>query len=86
MKTTTVFDKLRIVGNTYTATAEAEKKKILKNYKNGGGILGGYLKAGDKVLILSAMNDIDTLSFSTDITLHRLSEGYFYSDFYFIKD
>jgi len=86
MKTTTVFDKLRIVGNIYTATVEAEKAKILKKYQNGGGILGGYIKAGDKITILCAMNDIDTLSFSTDVTLHRLSEGYFYSDFYFTKD
>jgi hypothetical protein len=81
----TTLQQIRIVGNTFIAQPGIEQLKIKKTFKNGGGILGGCLNAGDKVKIIAGVNDIDTISFQTDVTLHRLSESYFYSEKFFKK-
>lgn len=79
MKTTTV------VGNTFIAKKSIETLKVKKTFKNGGGILGGCLKEGDRITVIGSCYDIDTLSFSTDITLNRLSESFFSNEQYFVK-
>lgn len=83
MKTT--LQQIRIVGNTFVAQPGIENLKILKTYKNGGGILGGCLKAGDIVKVIGSVNDIDTISFTTDVTLNRLNESFFYTNQYLVK-
>lgn len=84
MKTT--FQQIRIVGNTFVATPAMEALKIKKNFKNGGGVLGGCVKAGDRITITGCMNDIDSVSFSTDITLYRLNQAFFLNNHYLIKE
>jgi hypothetical protein len=84
MKTT--FEKIRIVGNVFVAQPGIERHKIKKNFRNGGGILGGCLKAGDKIKVTSACSDIDSISYSTDITLHRLNASFFYSNEFFKRE
>jgi hypothetical protein len=81
MKTT--LERIRIVGNSFVCQTGIESLRIKKTFQYGGGVLGGCLKVGDIIKVTSACNDIDTVSFSTDITLHRLSEAYFYNEQYF---
>lgn len=84
MKTT--LKSIRIVGNTFIATKAMEALKVKKTFKNGGGILGGYVKAGDKIKIIDCMNDIDSVSFSTDITLYRLNQNFFNNNHYLVRE
>ena len=83
MKTT--LQKIRIVGNTFIAQPGIEALKIKKTYQHGGGLLGGCLKAGDKITVTGTLTDMDTITFETDITLNRLSESFFYNNQYFVK-
>lgn len=80
------FNSIRMVGNSFIATNAIEDLRIKKNFKNGGGVLGGCLKAGDRILIIDCLNDVNSISFSTDITLHRLNQSFFYNEKYFVKD
>lgn len=76
---------IRIVGNSFVCKAGIESLKIKKTFKLGGGVLGGCLKTGDIITVTGSCFDVDTLSFSTDKTLHRLSESMFYNNFYLEK-
>jgi hypothetical protein len=84
MKTT--LQQIRMVGNTFVAQPGIERFNIKKNYRNGGGILGGCLKSGDKIKITAASSDVDTISFATDLTLHRLNQSFFYNNDFFKRE
>lgn len=78
-----ILQDIRMVGNKFIAQPGIESHKIKKTFKLGGGILGGCLVAGDVITITDARIDIDTMTFSTDVTLNRLTASYFYNNEYF---
>jgi hypothetical protein len=58
---------------TIIANTGAEKFKILYTYKLGGGVKGRFVKTGDMLTVIDKVYDINTVSYSTLETLHRLS-------------
>ena len=74
-----------IIGKHFIAQKGIEKHKILYTFKFGGGIKGGYVKAGDVLKITGLYNDVDTVSFSTDKTLYRMAPDFFADPQYTIQ-